>query len=117
MIHEMEDDAVGLPVRRCDRCGAVLVVLSRCPSHRVEDLQARLEEARDAHAPLTDRILEALRCLGPTSISRLCDLVICASGEAATALVRLERRGLAHRHQPGVWAPGLYPNSHEGFRS
>lgn len=105
MRHEIHDGA-GSPVRRCDRCGARLVSSSRCPSHEPRGLQERLDTMRAAHAPLTNRILEALRSLGPVRMERLCDLAICSTGEAATALSRLAWRGLAHRVTPGTWAPG-----------
>lgn len=105
MIHEIHDGP-GLPVRHCDRCGAVLVTAARCPSHAPEGLQERLEEMRLHHLPLTQRALEVLRSLGTVSILRICDLAICSPDEAAHALTRLARRGLAHRVIPGTWAPG-----------
>lgn len=108
MIHEIHDGP-GLPVRHCDRCGAVLVTAARCPSHAPEGLQERLEEMRLHHLPLTQRALEVLRSLGATPILRICDLAICSPDEAAHALTRLARRGLANRVIPGTWAPGAPP--------
>lgn len=96
-------------VRHCDRCGAVLVTAARCLSHAPEGLRERLEEMRLRHSPLTHRALEILRSLGAVQILRICDLAICSPDEAAHALTRLARRGLAHRIVPGTWAPGAPP--------
>lgn len=109
MLHELSDDVAGVPVRRCDRCGAILVSSDRCPSHDLATLDERIATLWHDGEPIWRLVLEQLQALREATPGDLRTRIPRPSTDVCKALQVLAHRGLAHRSRPGVWTLGPAP--------